>query len=226
MRFLCLHGMGTNSRIYEMQTAAIRYGLDSQHTYEFIDGTVPTVAAHGIESIAGPNEEFLQYSDPESLESVAKALYDLEKLVDEEGPFDGVMAFSSGAALVASLMVHKLQKDPEKERLNPVFRCAIFLCGGPPEDPLGAISGQRRRMDFESDGEIIRIPTAHIWGANDQLYPTFGPVLSRLCCSDLRSDYIHDGGHEIPGPKDPKAVIKAVHVINRAIERALADQSQ
>ena len=45
MRFLCLHGMGTNSRIFEAQTAAIRYLLGSEHTFEFIDGAVPTAMA-------------------------------------------------------------------------------------------------------------------------------------------------------------------------------------
>lgn len=45
MHFLCLHGMGTNSRIFEAQTAAIRYTLGSQHTFKFLDGAVPAQMA-------------------------------------------------------------------------------------------------------------------------------------------------------------------------------------
>ncbi|CAJ2500891.1 Uu.00g037440.m01.CDS01 [Anthostomella pinea] len=84
--------------------------------------------------------------------------------------------------------------------------------------------GRQRELGFEADGEPIGIPTAHIWGANDNLYPTFGPGLSKLCRSDLRDVFIHDGGHEIPGPKDQQAVLEAVQIINRAIERATALQ--
>ena len=51
MRFLCLHGMGTNSRIFEAQTAAIRYLLGSEHTFEFIDGAVPTPMAPSMLSL-------------------------------------------------------------------------------------------------------------------------------------------------------------------------------
>ncbi|CAH0059093.1 unnamed protein product [Clonostachys solani] len=60
MRFLCLHGMGTNSRIFEAQTAAIRYGLGSLHTYEYVDGALPTAMAPGVGIISGLEDEYLQ----------------------------------------------------------------------------------------------------------------------------------------------------------------------
>lgn len=84
----------------------------------------------GLEAFAGPNDEFLQYVDPTSIESGLKGLRDLERLVDEEGPFDGVMCFSLGATVAASFMIHRLRKNPHKELLQPTFRCAIFFCGG------------------------------------------------------------------------------------------------
>lgn len=171
----------------------------------------------GLESVAAPDEEFLQYIEGDSLESSIKALHDLERLVDEEGPFDGVMAFSQGAALAASLIVHKQRKDFHGQQVRPVFRCAIFFSGGIPHSVSG---GKRRELSFESDGELIPIPTAHVWGANDTLFPTFGPVLSKLCINALRADFVHAGGHEIPGPKDQAAAVKATQIIKRAIERA------
>jgi len=39
--------MGTNSRIFEMQTATIRYALGNQHIYEFVDGSFPATMADG-----------------------------------------------------------------------------------------------------------------------------------------------------------------------------------
>lgn len=178
----------------------------------------------GVNTFAGPDEESLQYVDYNSTESCLKGLRDLEQLVDEEGPFDGVMSFSLGATLAASLMVHKLLKDPRKERLQPTFRCAIFFCGGIPEVISPDDHAERRALSFEVDGEVIDVPTAHIWGANDHLYPTFGVVLSQLCKEDKRSVFVHEGGHEIPGPKDPDALQKAIRVIKRTIERADEEQ--
>lgn len=173
-----------------------------------------------MNTFAEPEEEFLQYVDYNSTESCLKGLHDLERLVDEEGPFDGVMSFSLGATLAASLMVHRLLKDPRKERLQPTFRCAIFFCGGIPEVISTGNGTERRALSFEVDGELIDVPTAHIWGANDHLYPTFGVVLSQLCDEHKRSVFVHQGGHEIPGPRDPDALQQAIRAIKRAIERA------
>lgn len=81
-------------------------------------------------------------------------------------------------------------------------------------------------MDFEQDGDLIEIPTAHIWGATDRLYPTFGPVLSNLCKrgGGRREIFIHRGGHEIPGPQSPDAVAKVVDVVNKTMDRAVTVQ--
>ncbi|KAJ2971515.1 hypothetical protein NUW58_g9396 [Xylaria curta] len=175
--------------------------------------------APGLESLAGPNEEFLQYLEGDSVESAIKALQDLERLVDEEGPFDGVMAFSQAAAMAATFILRSQRKDPEKHGPRPVFRCAVFFCGGVPVDPSDLQDhGTIRPLNVEKDGEVIHIPTAHIWGHDDQLYPTFGPVLSKLCCGEQRADFIHQGGHEIPGAKSPSSVVQAARAIKRAIE--------
>lgn len=68
---------------------------------------------------------------------------------------------------------------------------------------------------------LILVPTAHIWGQNDALYPDFGPVLSRMCDRETRVVVVHGGSHEVPGSKDPNAVTSAVHAIRRTVERAL-----
>ena len=196
----------------------------------------------GIESLVSlSSEEFLQYADDSDPKSCLRALLDLDAYIKEEGPFDAVMAFSQGAGLAASLLVYRMQQDPQQARLSPVFRCAVFFSGGIPEDPKGveaaAAAGTRtaegeentttnagatprRLMSFEEDGEIIAIPTAHIWGRNDTVYPTFGPVLSRMCKSSQREVLIHEGAHEILGAKDQSALQKLVTIINRTIARA------
>ena len=60
----------------------------------------------------------------------------------------------------------------------------------------------------------------HIWGSHDVLYPEFGPVLSKLCKASEREDFVHDGGHEIPGPKNQAVIDSIARLIKRTIERA------
>ncbi|KAF2230325.1 hypothetical protein EV356DRAFT_509139 [Viridothelium virens] len=226
MHFLCLHGMGTNSRIFEMQTSAIRYALDSQHTYEYVDGAVLTDMAPGLAQLApGTESDFCQYADESSVESCRKALLDLDEYIKEEGPFDGVIAFSQGAGLAASLMVHHIQNNPQKAQKDPIFRCGIFFSGGTPEDPRRVLSRDlpehnRRYLSYEDDGELIQVPTAHIWGQNDSFYPTFGPVLSGICDKKTKEELVHSGGHEVPGAKDQLTVDKVARIIRRTIARA------
>ena len=160
------------------------------------------------------HDEFLTYAD-DTEESGAKALGDLERLLEEDGPFDGIMGFSLGARCAATLLIHQIQCSQE-----PMFRCAVFFSGGAPEDPAALLSsGDRRVMCFETNGEVIDIPTAHIWGRNDHRYH-YGPQLSKLCNKSNREVYVHDGGHEIPGSRDPVATAKAAQLIKRTIARA------
>lgn len=47
MRFLCLHGMGTNSRILEAQIVGICARLEG-HDFVFVEGEVECDAADGL----------------------------------------------------------------------------------------------------------------------------------------------------------------------------------
>lgn len=133
------------------------------------------------------------------------------------------MAFSQGASLAATLMIRRFQQNPGGQ-IDPPFKCAIFIAGGIPGDPAALEQGTIRRLDHATDGELIHVPTTHIWGANDRQRPTFGPVLSRLCNAALRTVYVHDGGHEVPGPRDQLALTNTVKAIQRTIDTVLTAQ--
>ena len=147
--------------------------------------------------------------------SCRQVLQELDAYVTAAGPFDAVMAFSMGASLAATLMVRS-----SKLHATPPFSCAVFFCGGVPSDPLALDQNQSRQLSYSSDGEIIGIPTAHIWGKNDPRASSFGSMLSQLSNSKLRTIYVHDGGHEIPGARDRVTLMKAVDCIRTTVERA------
>ncbi|KAH8432809.1 uncharacterized protein LDX57_010438 [Aspergillus melleus] len=177
--------------------------------------------APGLEALATPEDEFLMYVD-DSLESRVRALSDMKEYITDEGPFDALLAFSQGASCGASLLLH-LEREYRK-RGGPAspFKCAVFFCGGPPEDPRDLELGVARIMDARVDGEVLDLPTGHVWGRNDDRYG-YGPGLSALCCGDKREVFVHEGGHEIPGVRDPEGVLKAVQVVKRTLARAEVD---
>lgn len=70
----------------------------------------------------------------------------------------------------------------------------------------------------------ISIPTAHIWGANDESAPTGGLDISEMCDPGLRSTLVHSGGHEFPRSKDD--LTSAAHVVQRAMQLAREQTSQ
>lgn len=186
-------------------------------------------------SATSSSPSFFRYVDEGSASSYVKALSDLASYIAAAGPFDGVMAFSEGAAVAAGLLIQHIHQPRGS---TPPFRFAIFFSGGIPADPGplnlaandfsaknedGNMSSRAERpMDFEHDGEVIDVPSAHIWGSSDDIYPDFGPVLCKLCTKDQRSVFVHRGGHEIPRSGDE--VKKAVKIIEKTIDRALMAQ--
>ena len=161
-------------------------------------------------------DEYLEYFDDTKLSTIRYAIDELDSFISNTGPYDGFIGFSQGAMVAATLIVEKQQ---QKQPLP--FKVAIFLCGGRAADPNRLERDEDVRwMDFEHDGEIINLPTAHVYGRNDDRAPLFGPKLSKFCVKALRSDYEHEGGHDIPGVKDKAGLEGMVKCIQAAIDRA------
>ena len=88
----------------------------------------------GLTALVPPDTETLTWADETSAASRSDAVFDLDRYIVDTGPFDGVMAFSSGAALATTLLLYKQQKNPVEQRLHPLFKCAIFFSRGIPGD--------------------------------------------------------------------------------------------
>ena len=92
-----------------------------------------------------------------------------------------------------------------------------------PYDPQALGQGELKFINPEETGARLRLPTANIWGRNDTTLPL--PARSEgLCavCEDLNKNaYIHNEGHDIPGPRAQEAVQGSVRAIRRAIDQAL-----
>jgi hypothetical protein len=88
--------------------------------------------------------------------STDNALKYLLKIMKDEGPFDGIIGYSEGATVAATLLLHE-QRRFKKKGIKPMFKYAIFFAGWPPVDP----DRHNIILSDESD-EMIDIPTCHI----------------------------------------------------------------
>lgn len=127
MRFLCLHGMGTNSDIFESQIEAIRSLLPTHFDFTFMDGEHNSEPADGMTGLFPP--PYLCYYPEPRVDRVFNAIKALGEFIEEEGPFDAVIGFSQGASLAASFILECQTMRPTQ----PLpFRFAMFICSSLP----------------------------------------------------------------------------------------------
>ncbi|KAF3905337.1 hypothetical protein AA313_de0204024 [Arthrobotrys entomopaga] len=217
MHLLCLHGLGTNSKVLEVQTAAIRAELGGGHTYDFVNGTVPWPKAPELGDMFLDEDQYFAYYDPENPLSMYKAILDLKRYIEVEGPFDGVLGFSHGAALASSYLLGQVVlADSEKLKSESPWKYAIFLSGGVPCDLTFLRKGELVPVTKTSKLQI-GIPTAHIFAKNDVWYEIGSSVIESLSISQVRHISIHNEGHVIPSRRSPEALCSAANAIRRTI---------
>lgn len=144
-------------------------------------------------------------------ETLSTALEYILSIVEEEGPFDGIIGFSQGAALASTLLAHYSTQRPFDPRANP-FKFAIFICGSRPFNDEGT-----RLLQFATDGQIIRIPTVHVIGARDQWYQE-SLELFKLCDAKTAKLYDHGQGHILPANR--KVTMAIADLIRHTASRA------
>jgi hypothetical protein len=119
----------------------------------------------------------------------------LIKIIDSAGDIDGVIGYSEGAQVAASLCMEETRRLKEFGR-TPRLKCAIFFCGWPPFHP--ATGKLCLAPDFEEDA--ITIPTCHVVGASDP-FVDGSMALYNLCDPDTADLFDHGGGHIVPRGK-------------------------
>jgi len=115
----------------------------------------------------------------------------LNKVMREDGPFDGIIGDSEGAVIAATFIIDHFRRSAETNS-QPQLRCAVFISGGPPYHPDGA-----GMFLADQCGQIITIPTCHIIGYNDCLIAGV-LALYHLCDEGSASLVDHGRGHRLP----------------------------
>ena len=108
---------------------------------------------------------------------------EIERVIDEDGPFDGILGYSMGSAFAFALLA-VLPPD--------TFRFAVLCCGYVPTNEPSIMAALEERRP-------LRTPALHCHGQQDRVIPKeysdsmltyFEPQ-----CNQLLQ---HPGGHDIP----------------------------
>ncbi|RCI13546.1 hypothetical protein L249_5590 [Ophiocordyceps polyrhachis-furcata BCC 54312] len=127
MRILCVHGAAINGEVFESKTEKVRSLLPAEYQYDWPDGDYEATPIKALsDTYPGP---YLSHIEGVTTLGMEKSIERLEAFIEEDGPYDGVMAICEGAMLASALLFKRQIEDPAA----PLpFRFAIFIAGFPP----------------------------------------------------------------------------------------------
>ena len=178
-RLLCLHGGGANNTIASFQTVGLK--LSSQFECVFLHAPHATDCFPGLEEMSGP---FYCWGEVDNWETQwDESLEYLASFCRENGPFDGVYAFSQAVSVVTNFSHSSIWKDRFNMDQIP-WKYAILACG------------TCDHMMTVGNDIAIDLPSFHILGLSDEYLDETKTLVS---CWDRALSKIgsHVGGHSI-----------------------------
>lgn len=219
-RILCLHGGGTNARIFRMQCRVLERMLRSHFRLVYAEAPLPAQPGPDVTAAYkdyGPFKAWLRVhsQDPilneyQIVDGIKDSL-SIAQLEDDNrgatGEWVGLLGFSQGAHLAASILANQQVLHSGR---NAIYRFAILLAGrGPlrwlnPEFPMPAgfidatqcTTGQELVVDTTESR--VQIPTVHVHGMGDPNLMLHRRLLYQHC--DWKSTTLveWDGEHRVP----------------------------
>jgi predicted esterase len=195
LRILCLHGFRTNARILQFQCRDVVRLLGGRAEFVFVDA--PHAARGKAEPIVEqlfPGEPLFEWwnknDETGAYEGLGATIDSVERACAERGPFDGVLGFSQGACLAATLLERQVD---DGAAARTAFRFGIIVSGFVPRD-----RALRTRFEARREGAAARVavPVLLCRGAKDYYPATLAPYFA-----DARETE-HGGGHELPTRKN------------------------
>ncbi|KAG8450785.1 hypothetical protein GDO86_003159 [Hymenochirus boettgeri] len=131
---------------------------------------------------SNPDKSFEAIEETNYCSGLEESLGTIAKAFSELGPFDGVLGFSQGAALVAILCSLKQQGDTRFQ-----FDFALLFAG----------FKSRSNDHNQYYDQLISVPSLHVYGETDRVIPG---NMSQELASHFENPITltHSGGHYIP----------------------------
>ncbi|KAH7077029.1 serine hydrolase FSH [Paraphoma chrysanthemicola] len=242
-RVLCLHGGGVNAAIFAAQSRALIRHL--QHTFRLVWADAPFFCdPHpdivGVYGSYAPFRRWLRWL-PEHAEIDADSCIDeigyaLRTAIEDDdraggtGEWVGLMGFSQGAKLSASLL---LEQQARGDRISVgltgvpgiTWKFGILLAGRAPLSNLapsilkaqalvgaGELSEGFQFCSVVDSEAMLHTPTLHVHGRADPGLQLHRKLLHEYCDEDTTILVEWDGAHRIPiKTKDVDRVVEAIY---------------
>ncbi|XP_035521778.1 esterase OVCA2 [Morone saxatilis] len=203
LRVLCIHGYRQNGSSFRGKTGALRKLLKKQVELVYLSAPHSVPQSSGEEAPekengSGPEGDedskgwwfsdiqarsFNAQQQCEESLGLNESVVVVREAVKVQGPFDGILGFSQGAAFVAMLCSLQEQKlEPEFS-----FRFAILVAG--------FRSACEEHQTFYNTP--LQIPSLHVFGLEDRVIPD---NMSRELLPSFQDPQVltHPGGHFVP----------------------------
>ncbi|CAH8577285.1 unnamed protein product [Schistosoma curassoni] len=209
LKVLCLHGYRQNSDVFREKTGGLRKSLKKLCEFKFI--SAPNVIECSSNACAwwfSKPMEFLAQESSTYDAGFRESLLAVKKYIKEEGPFDGMLGFSQGAAfllLLQIMMEHKLSDftDYDVGPIKFTILVAPFI--------------SRCLLHQAIYVYKTSIPSLVVYGETDSVIPR---EMSEEALDVFLSEpkvFVHDGGHYIPTHADAKKIY--TDIVSKFIEK-------
>ncbi|CAI7588175.1 unnamed protein product [Penicillium bialowiezense] len=239
-RILCLHGVGSNADILLLQIRALREKLRSSFRFVFANGPFFSEAGPGVlptYADADPYRRWLRWTDSHRalkpkfhVEAIRRCLEDAMAQDDEtggSGPWIGLLGFSQGARLSASILFESQRRQAAQEKgeilkgyegdsvsalWSQDWQFAVLFAA---PAPLVALSPEIGDLPLQNPTELgisledlekisptgvlsIERPTLHVIGIHDEWAASQKKLYDTYCSAKKKSLLQWDGDHRIP----------------------------
>ncbi|KAM3541193.1 hypothetical protein ARSEF1564_005884 [Beauveria bassiana] len=232
-RILCLHGGGTNARIFKIQCRKIAHDLREEYRFVYVEApfaSEPGPDVMQVFSECGPFKRWLRFGPthpaltPQAAVAALDAAVEAAMAEDDErggcGAWTALLGFSQGAKMCASLLYRQQNRaaaategaDPSAVR----FRFGVLIAGRGPFVSLEPDSAANESLpsaaDFSSMTEkeppgkhVLQIATIHMHGLQDPGLQEHRKLYREYCHAEARSLLEWDAGHRLPVRSDDVA---------------------
>lgn len=245
-RILCLHGGGTNSRVFREQCRRLTAELKAEFRLVFAEAPFESSAGSDVLSVYrewGPFKRWLRWRPEQPHIQHEVVVNELDKAVQDAmrhddalgstGEWVAVLGFSQGAKVAASLLYRQqLRETQGNPSFNHRFLFGILLAGRAPLvslEPDSTLNGNlldAAHLSTADDlsrvahtGEdVLRTPTLHVHGLRDKGRDLHRQLYEEFCAPDTRTLVEWDGDHRVPlKSKDVALVANHIRLLARKI---------
>ncbi|KAG5560289.1 hypothetical protein RHGRI_003553 [Rhododendron griersonianum] len=219
-KLLCLHGYRTSSEILQKQLQKWPESLLGRLDLDFIDAPYPALGKSDVEDLFDPpyyewfqyNEEYTEYYNFE--ETIAY----IEDYMIKHGPFDGILGFSQGGIIAASMP--GMQSNGVALTTVPKIKYLIIISGGKFGGSTPSSNGYLGHIGSpvlcaDSFSSPVKCPSLHIIGEKDTFMGLPGTELVESFVDPVVIKHRH--GHTVirPNPTDRETILSFIEKIEK-----------